>query len=218
VIDSGGSVATAGWIGRIPALLQAWYPGQEGGTALAEILFGDVNPSGKLPISYEKRWEDSAAYANYPGTDGKVSYGEGILVGYRWFDAKGIAPLFPFGHGLSYTSFRYDRLGIAAGADGSWDVSFDVTNTGGRAGDEVAQVYVSAPPSAELRPPRELKGFARLSLNPGETKRATVSLGRDAFAYFSEKKGAWTVDPGAYSISVGASSRDSRLSSSVDVP
>jgi beta-glucosidase len=216
VLDSGGSVATANWVGQTAALLQAWYPGQEGGRALAGIIFGDIDPSGRLPISYEKRWEDSAAYANYPGAGGKVTYGEGILVGYRWFDAKGIEPLFPFGYGLSYTSFRFDNLKVDRDGD-RWNVTFDVTNTGSVAGSEVAQVYVSAPPSSELRPPRELKGFARLSLNPGETKSATVTLDRDAFAYFSEAKNAWTVDAGAYSIAVSASSRDPRLTASVDV-
>jgi len=211
-------VATADWIGKVPALLQAWYPGQEGGKAIAEILFGYVNPSGKLPISYEKRWEDCAAYGNYPGVHGKVTYAEGILVGYRWFDAKGIEPLFPFGFGMSYTTFRYGGLKVEPTADGHWNVSFEVTNTGPRAGDEVAEVYVSPPPSSVLRAPRELKGFARLSLRPGETKSATVTLDRKAFAYFSETGKGWSVDPGAYSISVGASSRDPRLTASVDVP
>jgi beta-glucosidase len=218
VLNSGGSVATSGWIGQVPALLQAWYPGQEGGRAIAEILFGNVNPSGKLPISYEKRWEDSAAYGHYPGVGGKVTYAEGILVGYRWFDSKGIEPLFPFGFGLSYTTFGYEHLRISPANDGRWDVTFDVTNTGSRAGDEVAEVYVSAPPSDVLRPPRELKGFARLSLLPGETKTATVTLDRKAFAYFSDAKKAWTVDAGAYSVSVSASSRDPRLTASIDVP
>ena len=218
VLNSGGSVATADWIGQVPALLQAWYPGQEGGKAIAEILFGNVNPGGKLPISYEKRWGDCAAYGNYPGVNGKVTYAEGILVGYRWFDAKGIEPLFPFGFGMSYTTFKYDGLKVEPTADGAWNVTFQVTNTGARAGAEVAQVYVSPPPSAVLRAPRELKGFARLSLQPGETKSATVTLERKAFAYFSEAKKAWTVDPGAYSISVSASSRDPRLTASVDVP
>jgi beta-glucosidase len=219
VLDAGGSVATAGWIGQTPAVLQAWYPGQEGGQALAEILFGDVDPSGKLPISYEKRWEDSAAYGNYPGAGGKVTYREGIFVGYRWFDFKNVAPLFPFGFGLSYTTFRYDHLRIDSDKAGTCSVTFDVTNTGSRAGDEVAQVYVSPPPASLVqRPPRELKGFARLSLNPGETKTATVTLDRNAFAYFSEAKKAWTVDPGAYGIAVSASSRDPRLTGSIDVP
>jgi beta-glucosidase len=234
VLDAGGSVATAGWIGQIPAVLQAWYPGQEGGRAIAEILFGDVNPSGKLPISYEKRWEDSAAFGNYPGAGGKVTYREGIFVGYRWFDFKNIAPLFPFGFGLSYTTFRYDRLGIASAPGGKWTVTFDVTNTGSRPGAEIAQVYVSPPPSFFTgrwdgaapaasnsqveRAPRELKGFARLSLNPGETKTASVTLDRNAFAYFNEARHAWTVDAGSYGISVSASSRDSRLTGSIDLP
>ena len=218
VLNSGGSVATADWIGRVPALLQAWYPGQEGGEGACGDPLRQCEPKRKAAISYEKRWEDSAAYGNYPGVGGNVTYAEGILAGYRWFDAKGIAPLFPFGFGLSYTTFKYGGLKVSPGADGGWEVSFQVTNTGTRAGDEVAEVYVSPPNSAVPRPPRELKGFARLSLQPGETKSATVALDRKAFAYFSVEKKAWTVDPGTYSVSVSASSRDPRLTASVDVP
>ena len=139
VLNSGGVVATADWIGRVPALVQAWYPGQEGGRAVAEVLTGAVNPSGKLPITYEKRREDSPSYGHYPGSGGKVDYAEGILVGYRWFDTKGVAPLYPFGYGLSYTTFHYDKLHIEPTQDGRWSVTFDVTNNGSQSGDEVSR-------------------------------------------------------------------------------
>lgn len=211
VLNSGGSVATSDWLENVPGLLQAWYPGQEGGRAVAEILLGDVNPSGKLPFSYEKRWEDCAAYANYPGEKGRVEYAEGIFVGYRWFDAKDIAPLFPFGFGLSYTSFKYGNLQIALAHNGGCTVTFNVTNTGSRMGDEIAQIYVGAPASRVPRAVRELKGFSRVTLKPGETKTVTATLDRDAFAYFDVGAHAWAVEPGSYTIAIGASSRDLRL-------
>lgn len=218
VMNSGGAVATAGWIGQVSALLQAWYPGQEGGRAVAEVIMGKVNPSGKLPISFGKRVEDSASNGNYPGSSGRVDYAEGILVGYRWFDAKGMAPLFPFGFGLSYTSFHYAKLHVEPTADGQWRVTFEVTNNGTRAGDEVSEIYVSPPaPSRVARPVRELKGFYRMSLAPDETGPASIVLGRKAFEYFDEAKGAWAVEPGSYTIAVGSSSRNLVLTDAVSV-
>src|SRR5213078_1298840 len=151
VITSGGAVDMNGWLDRVPALIQAWYPGQEGGTALAEILFGDVNPSGRLPATFERRWEDNPVHDSYYPAAGtrRVAYKEGVFVGYRGYEHKGTKPLFPFGHGLSYTTFTYGNLSITQGITkgGSpeflWaEVSFDVTNAGKRAGAEVAQVYV----------------------------------------------------------------------------
>jgi beta-glucosidase len=219
VLDSGGAVATADWIGRVPALVQAWYPGQEGGRAVAEVIMGAVNPSGKLPISFGRRIEDSASFGNYPGSNGKVDYAEGIFVGYRWLDAKGVAPLFPFGFGLSYTTFHYDKLRVDPTADGKWTVTFEVMNNGTRAGDEVAELYVSPPaPSRVTRAVRELKGFGRISLAPDETKIVSITLGRDAFAYFDEAKGDWAVEPGTYTIAVGPSSRNLALTSAMAVP
>jgi beta-glucosidase len=208
-LNAGGSVATTGWIDQVPALLHAFYPGQEGGRAVAEILFGDVNPSGKLPFTWEKRWEDCSAYGNFPGHT-RVEYKEGIFLGYRWFDHKNIEPLFPFGHGLSYTRFAYDKLKVTRN-DAGCTVTFVITNTGSRPGDEIAQVYVAPPHGTIPRPPRELKGFTRVSLAPGETRVASVVLPRDAFAYFDPQRKAWQVDPGIYQIEVGASSRDLRL-------
>ncbi|MBI2517914.1 MAG: glycoside hydrolase family 3 C-terminal domain-containing protein [Opitutae bacterium] len=218
VLHTGNRVATADWIGGVPALLQAWFPGQAGGQALAEILFGDTNPSAKLPVTYEARWEDNASFGNFPGKDGHVDYVEDIFVGYRWFDHKNLAPLFPFGHGLSYTTFKYDDVRVASAANGGASVTFRLTNTGSRPGTEVAQVYIEAPPGNVPRAVRELKGFARVTLAPGGSQSVTVPLGHDAFTYFDEKSGAWQTTPGRHVIAVGASSRDLRGSAPLDLP
>ena len=212
VMTAGGAVDMNAWLGRVPALLQAWYPGQEGGTAIAEILFGEVNPSGRLPATFERHWEDNPSYASYypkPGTL-EVHYEEGVFVGYRGFDSKGVEPLFPFGFGLSYTSFDYDKLSISPDTtgDGSVEVSFDLTNTGRRAGAEVAQVYVADSHSGVPRPPKELKGFAKVALQPGETRRVSVQLDRRSFAYYDVEARDWRVTPGTFRILVGRSSRD----------
>jgi beta-glucosidase len=218
VINSGGVVGTADWIGSVPAVLQAWYPGQEGGRALGEILTGKVNPSGKLPISYEARREDSPSFGNYPGSNGKVDYAEGLYVGYRGFDRKGIAPLYPFGHGLSYTSFHYGSLSITPTQDGRFEVTFEVTNVGSQNGDEVSEVYVSPPVTSRVpRPVRELKGFSRESLVTDQTSTVTIVLDRRAFSYFDVRTGDWAVEPGRYSVEVGSSSRTLLLSAAVDV-
>ncbi len=218
VVTSGGAVDMNGWIDRVPALLESWYAGQEGGTALAEILFGDVNPSGRLPISFERRWEDNPAHDNYypqPGTK-RVEYKEGIFAGYRGYDHSGIKPLFSFGYGLSYSTFRYHNLSIHADTGGDaravspgtnlrYVVSCDVTNTGSRAGSDVAEVYVGEAHPRVPRPEKELKGFARVNLRPGETKHVTVPLDGRAFSYYGTGAHAWRADPGEYTISVGRS-------------
>jgi beta-glucosidase len=216
VLNSGGRVATSGWIEKVPALMQAWFPGQNGNGAIADMLFGRISPSGKLPFTYERRMEDSAAYGNYPGAAGQVSYEEGIFVGYRWADRKQVEPLFPFGHGLSYTHFDYSAPQIQQGPEGKVVLTFRVTNSGSMAGAEVAQVYVEPPPSAVPRPVRELKGFARLALKPGESGEASVTLDQRAFAYFSEQDKGWKTAPGRYTLTVGASSRDPRLQIAVE--
>jgi beta-glucosidase len=209
VLNSGGVVGTADWIGRVPAVLQAWYPGQEGGTAIAEIIMGSVDPSGRLPITYEKRREDSPSFGNYPGANGRVNYAEGILVGYRWFDAKGVAPLFPFGFGLTYTTFSYDKFHVEPTGDGRWAVTFQVTNNGTQAGTEVSEVYVSPPVTSKAgRPIRELRGFSRESLATDQSINVTIILDRSAFSYFDESKHDWVVEPGSYTIEVGSSSRN----------
>jgi len=217
VVNSGAGVETESWIGRCKGLLQAWYPGQEGGTALAEILLGITNPSGKLPSSWERRLSDLPALRNYPGKDGVVRYEEGLNVGYRFFD-RGIAkPLFPFGFGLSYTRFDYSDLAVRRQGD-RVSVRFRVKNAGQRLGKEAAQVYVVPPKGAADRPVKELKGFAKVSLKPGEAAFVSVSLDRRAFERWDTQRGGWVLDPGTYTIWVGGSSADKRLEGRVRLP
>lgn len=214
VLNSGGPLVPRGWLDSVPTVVQAFYLGQEGGTALAEILFGDASPTGKLPASWPRRWEDSHAYGRYPGDGGAVEYGEGLLVGYRWFDTKNVEPLFPFGHGLSYTTFVYDGLKLTRGrSDGAPFVraEFEVRNTGARDGAEVAQVYVREERPALPRPLKELKGFSKVFLKAGERKRVAVTLPADAFSLYDPARRGWVMDAGDFTIKVGASSRDIRL-------
>jgi beta-glucosidase len=196
--------------------VQAWYPGMEGGNAIARVLFGDVNPSGKLPCTFPRRLEDSPAHAlgAYPGENLTVRYEEGLLVGYRWFDAKKIEPLFPFGHGLSYTDFRYSGLRVVGDAGGKAPaavVEFEVANTGAREGAEVAQIYVSDESSSLPRPPKELKGFSKVFLKPGERRTVSVPLEQSAFAFYDPARRQWVAEKGDFKIMVGSSSRDIRL-------
>jgi len=214
VVLNGTMVEMSDWLGSVPALLQAWYGGMESGNAIARVLFGDVNPSGKLPCTFPKHLTDSPAHAlnAYPGTNGTVTYAEGLLVGYRWFDTKAIEPLFPFGYGLSYTHFEYSDLKLIPGADGAVvAVEFTLANTGARAGAEVAQIYVHEAQSALPRPVHELKAFQKVSLNPGEQKKIHLPLARNAFAYYSPDQHGWVAEAGDFTIQVGASSRDIRL-------
>ena len=216
VLTAGGNVDMTSWIDRVPALLHAWYPGQEGGTALAQILFGDVSPSGKLPASFERRWEDNAAFASYYPKSGtkRVEYKEGIFVGYRHFDRAEVKPLFPFGYGLSYATFQYSDLKVtpaSANLSAPVTVSFNVKNTGSRAGAEVAEVYVGDSHASVPRPVKELKGFAKVYLQPGETKQVTVSLDRRAFSFYDVEKAGWKAEPGKFSILVGSSSAKMEL-------
>jgi beta-glucosidase len=216
VLNSGGAVNMTGWIDHISALLEAWYPGQEGGRAIAEILLGKVDPSGKLPATFEGHWGDAEADRNYPGTNGKVFYREGIFVGYRYFDHARVKPLFPFGYGLSYTNFAYSQLAVTA--DGLNErVAFDVKNTGSRAGAEVAEVYVQEDHPIVPRPVKELKEFARVLLARGQTQRVKVDLDRSAFAHYDAAIHAWKVDPGQFEILVGSSSEDIRLRGAVSL-
>jgi beta-glucosidase len=214
VLNTGDPVTMTKWIAQTPALVEMWYSGQEGGHALASVLFGDANPSGKLPVSFPKEWKDSPAYGHYPGENLKVDYAEGIYVGYRYFDTKNVEPLFPFGFGLSYTTFAYSDLKVTpARVSGKepTEVSLKVRNTGSRAGAEVVQLYVHDGHSHIDRPLRELKGFRRVELQPGETKTVEFKLDRAAFSYWSPDKTVWVAEPGTFEIQVGASSRDIRL-------
>ena len=219
VINAGGPVLMDKWLDQVPAVLHMWYGGQEGGNAIASILFGDANPSGKLPVSFVKRWEDAPAYGHYPGENLQVDYAEGIYVGYRYFDTKKVEPLFPFGYGLSYTNFAYSDLKVSPGkkAGEPVEVSLKVRNTGARAGAEVVELYVHDGHSSVDRPAKELKGFRRVNLAPKESQTVRFTLDHDAFAYYSTAKKDWVVEPGQFEILVGASSRDIRLKSAVNV-
>ncbi len=216
VITGGGNVDMTQWVDRVPAILHAWYSGQEGGNALAQIVFGDYSPSGKLPVSFERRWEDNPTYHSYYPAKGesRVQYSEGVFVGYRQYDRSEIKPLFAFGHGLSYTTFEYGKLSVTP-ATGSLNVpvtvSFDVKNTGHREGAEVAELYVGDSHASVPRPVKELKGFAKVNLRPGESKRVTIKLDRRAFSFYDVRKSDWNAEAGEFSVLVGASSDDIRL-------
>jgi len=236
-LTGGGGMDTRRWLSKVPALLDLFYPGQEGGTAVAEILFGKHNPEGKLPVSFDHSWEENPSYRYYypikgadtllhvTETDGRkvdyviphVKYDDKLMVGYRYWTTTGKHPLYPFGYGLSYTSFSFGKLEAPALATiGTIDpkgipVSFDVTNTGSVAGAEVAQLYVSDPSAKATRPERELKGFEKVRLAPGETKHVTLTLDARAFSYWDESAHKWTIDPGKFVIHVGDSSENTPL-------
>jgi beta-glucosidase len=213
VLNVGAPVLMSSWIGQVPAVLNAWFPGQEAGHAIADVLFGDVNPSGKLPVTFPARAEDSPSYGHYPGTNGTVEYAEGIYVGYRYFDKKNIEPLFPFGHGLSYSTFQYSGLQLPKIAVSGKPilVSMKVRNSGSYAGAEVVQLYVRDIQANVERPVTELKGFQRVMLKPGETRTVAFSLDKSALAYYDAARKEWVTKPGAFEILMGSSSRDLRL-------
>lgn len=214
VLNNGTPVTMTNWLNRVPAVIETWFPGQEGGTALAAILFGDVNPSGKLPDTLAANRDDYSDAGNFPGKNLEVHYAEGIYVGYRHFDKAGIKPLFPFGYGLSYTTFDYKRLQLSnanLSPDGSVIASVDIINTGKRAGEEVAELYIHALHPKIDRPVCELKGFAKVALAPGETKTVDFTITPRDLAYFDVPGHQWKADVGKYEIEVGASSRDIRL-------
>ena len=216
VINSGGAVDMTGWVENAGAVLEAWYTGQESGQAVADIIFGVTNPSGKLPASFERRWGDSSADANYPGSDGKVFYKEGIFVGYRQFDRSDVKPLFPFGYGLSYTNFTYSGMRVEKQGT-NVSVHFSIRNAGSRSGAEVAEVYVQEVNPKVPRPLKELKGFARITLPPGVSKGVQVNLDCSSFSYYDVASHAWKFDPGDYRILVGSSSTDIHLTATVRI-
>jgi beta-glucosidase len=232
-ITGGVGYDTHRWLTKVPALLHVYYPGQEGGAAVADILFGKHNPEGKLPVTFDRSWEDSASAKFYyptPGADTKlhvlepnhsavdyviphVKYGDKLMVGYRYWTTTGKHPLYPFGYGLSYTTFSFANLQApATAASGSTvPVTFDITNTGSLAGAEVAQLYISDPSAKATRPERELKGFEKVRLAPGETKHVTINLDARAFSYWDESAHKWTIDPGKFVLHVGDSSQNTPL-------
>ncbi|HEX6471506.1 MAG TPA: glycoside hydrolase family 3 C-terminal domain-containing protein [Streptosporangiaceae bacterium] len=219
VVKSGAPVLMP-WLDQVPAVVEAWYPGEEDGNAVAAVLFGDVNPSGKLPVTFPHADADTPAHTpdRWPGVNGTATYAEGLRIGYRWYDAQGIAPLFPFGYGLSYTTFGYGHLTVrpAATRAGEISVGLDVTNTGRRAGADVAQVYLGSPAAAG-EPPRRLVGFQKVFLRPGQTRHLTFTLDRRAFSVWDTASHAWTIVPGRHQVWAGDSSRDLPLSAAVDV-
>jgi beta-glucosidase len=213
VVVNAGSPVTMPWADDVAAILQLWYPGQEGGDALADVLFGDAEPGGRLPDSFPVRVEDNPADLTYPGEAGAVSYGEGVFAGYRGFERRRVAPRFPFGHGLSYTLFAYgdvsvDRESFGPGEDVT--VTVAVRNVGDRSGCEVVQVYVRDVESSLLRPEKELKGFAKVELGPGEQRMVRIVLPHRAFAAWDPALKGWVAEPGEFEILVGASSVDLR--------
>ena len=216
-VTSGGNVDSQRWIAKVPGYVEGWYGGQAAGQAMAEVLFGEVNPGGHLPATFEKKAEDNPTFNNYEpvGTGRKIEYKEGIFVGYRGYEKNHVEPLFPFGFGMSYTTFTMTGLKVAKGAGGTATVEFDVMNTGSRKGAEVAQVYVSEEHAKVARPMHELKGFERVELGPGETKHVSVALDARAFAYYDVAAKGWKVDAGEFTVSVGDSVASLPLSGKV---
>ena len=206
VVLNAGSPVTMPWLAQVPAVVQLWFPGQELGDALADVLTGAADPAGRLPLTFPRQLADTPAATHHPGRDGKAVYGEGLLIGYRWYDRRDIEPLFPFGHGLSYTSFDVTVGGVRGVPADGVTVGVDVTNTGSRAGSEVVQVYVEQPDTGADRPVRTLGGFAKVHLEPGATERVEVNVAARAFSRWVS--GAWTIPPGEHALAVGRSSRD----------
>ena len=200
------------WLEKVAAVIEAFYPGQEAGSSIARLLFGDANPSGKLAMTFPANEHQGAGaiFLDYPGDGMTVNYSEGVNVGYRWYDAKNQEPLFPFGHGLSYTAFRYDDLKVEHSGGDEAVVKARITNTGKREGAEVVQLYLGSPAAAQ-EPPKQLKGFEKIMLKPGEGRIVTMKLDRNSLAAWDTESHAWRVYPGTYSIMVGSSSRDIRL-------
>ncbi len=219
VLNAGGNVDMSPFAEKSSAVLHAWYPGQEGGTAIARVLLGNANPSGKLPVSFEMRWEDSPVHDSYYDKDNShlVKYSEGLFLGYRYYDKSAVKPRFPFGYGLSYTTFKYGDLKLTPFGKDKLSVSFTITNTGKRDGAEVAQVYVSDGHAKVERPLKELKGFARVDLKSGEGRTVTVELNRRAFSYYDVSAGTWTLAPGKFQILVGSSSEKIELQGSTTI-
>jgi len=220
VVLKSGSAMFMPWVDQIPAILEAWYPGEEDGNAVAAVLFGEVNPSGKLPLTFPRQLADLPANTpeQYPGVNGEVHYTEGVFVGYRHFDAHQLQPLFSFGHGLSYTTFDYQNLALGADhvsltgiSKAPLTVELEVANTGRRAGEEVVQLYVGLPSTPEVpQPPKQLKGFVKVLLQPGETRRVHLELDAQALSFWNAEKHGWFILPGTYQVMAGSSSTDIR--------
>ena len=213
VLNNATPIIMTSWIDKVPAVIEAFYPGQEGGNALADILFGDVNPSGKLPITFMKRWEDSPAYGTYPGTKKIADYKEGIFVGYRHFDKYNIDPLFPFGYGLSYTTFKYTQASVdkpVIAQNDTLTVNLTIKNTGKIAGDEVVQLYIHDKTASVERELKSLKRFVRINLKTGESKTVSFKIDKNDLSFYDTNSNKWIAEPGEFEVMVGSSSRDIR--------
>jgi beta-glucosidase len=210
VLQTGGPVEMP-WVTQAPAVLQAWYPGQECGNAIADVLFGDADPGGRLPQTFPARWQDNPSHSQdpeiYPGAAGTVRYGEGVFVGYRHYEKHRITPLFPFGHGLSYTEFTLSNVSMRS-VENDVLVSVDVTNIGIRDGSTVVQLYLSDHDAAIDRPEKELRAFAKVALKVGEKTTVNLTLSARDFAYFDIGSGCWRVNGGTYTLHIGFSSTD----------
>ncbi|MFM2309413.1 MAG: Thermostable beta-glucosidase, partial [Chloroflexota bacterium] len=220
VVLSNGAPVEMPWHNAVPAILEAYLAGQASGSAIADVLTGIVNPSGKLAESFPLQWQDHPAHLSFPGTPHDVEYRESLYVGYRYYDTAAVPVLFPFGHGLSYTTFHYDNLRVpdeSLNPDDGVSLAFDVTNTGTRAGAEVVQMYVHDVTSTLFRPVHELKAFRKIHLNPGERTTLMFHLPRRAFACYDDRVGEWLVESGKFEVRVGASSRDIRCRAVVDI-
>ena len=216
-VNAGGGVDFNGWSENVEAVLMAWHPGQEGGQALAEILTGKASPSGKLPISIESRWEDNPVHDSYYDHDKRVTYTEGVFVGYRGYDRTGKTPKYPFGYGLSYTDFEYSGLEVRKAGKNVYEVSFDIANTGSMDAYETAQVYVGDPEASVKRPLKELKGYEKVFVKAGETVRVSVELDSEAFAFYDVDTESFVIEPGEFIISAGPSSAELPLSATLEI-
>ncbi len=222
VLNTGCLVLVNRWLEAVPAILQGWYPGQDDGRVMTDALFGDVNPSGKLPVTFPRKREDAgiATPDQYPGVNGRGDYSEGIFVGYRRFDQENIAPAFAFGHGLSYTTFAYSNLKFSRSrikAGESVSVEVQIKNTGGREGAEVVQLYLQDVQASIARPPKELKGFEKVMLRPGQSKVVRIDLDGRSMSFYDPGQTRWTIEPGKFKVLVGSSSRDIRLTGEFEV-
>ncbi len=221
VLANGGAVTVTGWASRAAAILETWLPGQAGGSAVADVLLGVVEPGGRLAETIPHRIEDTPAFGNFPGEAKHVRYGEGVLVGYRWYDTRRMDVAYPFGHGLTYTTFTYGSMSAtvneAPDRTSAVRATVPLTNTGVRVGTEVVQLYVADPKAAVLRPTRELRAFRKVTLEPGETVDVTFELDARALSYWHPRLRRWVVEGGEFVLEVGSSSRDLRSSASVQV-
>jgi beta-glucosidase len=210
VVLNTGAPVTLPWADQAPALLQMWFGGQEMAAGLTDVLLGEADPGGRLSMTFPERIEDTPAFGNFPGEDGEVRYGEGLLVGYRWYETRSVPSLFPFGHGLSYSSFTIGEP--EASASLTWRsgqvlrLQVPVTNTGHRRGSEVVQAYVAPPSGGRFRPARELRAFAKVDLGPSETTTVELAFDNRSFATWDAVEHEWVVEPGTYELHLGRSS------------